>query len=152
MGGRVAAQLALVVGRADTAPSRTTTQPTGTSSWAAASAASLRASLMKCSSRGSTPRMAGRYPQPVRIASVNVGLPSALEFDGRSVVSGIVKAPVAGPTMVRATNLDGDRQADLRVHGGPDKAVYAYPIQHYDPLDRPPRAASSRRTATSART
>ena len=75
--------------------------------------------------------MAGRYPQPVRIASVNVGLPSALEFDGRSVVSGIVKAPVAGPTMVRATNLDGDRQADLRVHGGPDKAVYAYPIQHY---------------------
>lgn len=65
------------------------------------------------------------------IVSVNVGLPSQLTFDGRTVISGIVKAPVDGPVMVRLTNLDGDRQADLSVHGGPDKAVYAYPVQHY---------------------
>jgi MOSC domain-containing protein YiiM len=67
----------------------------------------------------------------VRIVSVNVGRPAPLEFDGRTVTSAIVKAPVAGRVMARATNLDGDGQADLRVHGGPDKAVYAYPVQHY---------------------
>jgi MOSC domain-containing protein YiiM len=75
--------------------------------------------------------MTGRYPQPVRIVSVNVGLPAPLEFDGRSVTSGIVKEPVEGRVMVRRTNLDGDAQADLRVHGGADKAVYLYPAQHY---------------------
>ena len=75
--------------------------------------------------------MAGRYPQPVRIVSVNVGRAATLEFDGRSVTSGIVKAPVDGPVMVRRINLDGDAQADLRVHGGADKAVYLYPAQHY---------------------
>ncbi len=68
----------------------------------------------------------------MRIVSVNAGLPSELSFDGRTVLSGIVKEPVAGRVAVRRTNLDGDRQADLRVHGGPDKAVYAYPAQHYD--------------------
>jgi MOSC domain-containing protein YiiM len=75
--------------------------------------------------------MDGRYPHAVRIVSVNVGRPAALEFDGRSVVSAIVKRPVGGPVMVRATNLDGDAQANLEVHGGPDKAVYVYPLQHY---------------------
>lgn len=75
--------------------------------------------------------MAGRYPQRVRIVSVNVGRPATLEFDGRSVRSAIVKRPVAGRVMVRRTNLDGDAQADLRVHGGADKAVYVYPAQHY---------------------
>ena len=75
--------------------------------------------------------MAGRYPQRVRIVSVNVGRPATLEFDGRSVRSAIVKRPVAGRVMVRHTNLDGDAQADLRVHGGADKAVYVYPAQHY---------------------
>jgi len=52
-------------------------------------------------------------------------------YQGKEVSTGIFKAPVSGPTMVRRTNLDGDRQADLRVHGGPEKAVYAYPHQHY---------------------
>jgi MOSC domain-containing protein YiiM len=75
--------------------------------------------------------MAGRYPQPMRIVSVNVGRPAALEYDGRSVRSAIIKAPAGGRVMVRRTNLDGDGQADLRVHGGPDKAVYLYPVQHY---------------------
>jgi MOSC domain-containing protein YiiM len=46
-------------------------------------------------------------------------------------MSGIVKKPVAGPVLVRTLNLDGDGQADLSVHGGVDKAVYAYPSEHY---------------------
>lgn len=65
------------------------------------------------------------------VESVNVGLPRSVEHEGRTVVTGIFKRPVAGRVMVRATNLDGDRQADLRVHGGPDKAVYLYPAEHY---------------------
>ncbi len=62
---------------------------------------------------------------------MNVGRPAPLEFDGRTATSAIVKRPAEGRVMARETNLDGDGQADLRVHGGPDKAVYAYPVQHY---------------------
>ena len=65
------------------------------------------------------------------VESVNVGLPRRVAHEGRTVSTGIYKEPVAGRVMVRATNLDGDRQADLRVHGGPDKAVYLYPAEHY---------------------
>jgi MOSC domain-containing protein YiiM len=68
----------------------------------------------------------------VRIGSVNVGMPAPLRrHDGAVVPSGIVKAPVAGRVHVGRTNLAGDGQADLTVHGGPDKAVYAYPAEHY---------------------
>jgi MOSC domain-containing protein YiiM len=68
----------------------------------------------------------------VRIGSVNVGMPAPLRgTGGAEVASGIVKAPVAGRVRVGHTNLDGDGQADLTVHGGPDKAVYAYPAEHY---------------------
>jgi len=49
-----------------------------------------------------------------------------------AVSTGIFKEPVAGPVMLRTLNLDGDRQADLTVHGGPSKAVYVYPSEHYD--------------------
>ena len=45
---------------------------------------------------------------------------------------GHLKAPVTGPVMARTLNLDGDRQADLEVHGGVDKAIYAYPSEHYE--------------------
>src|SRR5207248_2040733 len=48
-----------------------------------------------------------------------------------SVATGIFKEPVAGLVGVKTLNLDGDRQADLTVHGGPDKAVYLYPSEHY---------------------
>ena len=51
--------------------------------------------------------------------------------DGEPVSTGIFKEPVLGNIKVRTLNLDGDRQADLSVHGGPDKAVYAYPSEHY---------------------
>ncbi|MEM9674347.1 MAG: MOSC domain-containing protein [Bacteroidota bacterium] len=67
----------------------------------------------------------------MQIISVNVGLPQTVMYQGKEVSTGIFKAPVSEPTMVRRTNLDGDLQADLRVHGGPEKAVYAYPYQHY---------------------
>jgi len=67
----------------------------------------------------------------VRIVSVNVGLPREVAWKGRSVVTGIFKQPVADRIVMRTLNLDGDRQADLTVHGGPSKAVYAYPAEHY---------------------
>jgi len=68
-----------------------------------------------------------------RVISVNVGIPA--EIGGtpknRKVLSGIIKNPVAGSVIVGKLNLDGDRQADLSVHGGEDKAVYVYPSEHY---------------------
>jgi MOSC domain-containing protein YiiM len=66
-----------------------------------------------------------------RVVSVNVGLPRTVHWKGRDVATGIFKEPVAGRVAVRRLNLDGDGQADLSVHGGPDKAVYAYPLEHY---------------------
>jgi MOSC domain-containing protein YiiM len=67
----------------------------------------------------------------LRIVSVNVGLPREVLWKGRTVSTGIFKDPVAGRVAVRALNLDGDRQADLTVHGGASKAIYAYPSEHY---------------------
>jgi MOSC domain-containing protein YiiM len=68
----------------------------------------------------------------MKVISVNVGLPREVSANGQPVLTGIFKQPVEGRVAVRRLNLDGDRQADLSVHGGPDKAVYAYPAQHYD--------------------
>ncbi len=68
----------------------------------------------------------------MRVVSVNVGLPREVEWKHRRVNTAIFKAPVDGTIPVRKLNLDGDRQADLTVHGGPDKAVYGYPLEHYD--------------------
>ena len=67
----------------------------------------------------------------MRIVSVNTGLPADLATPDGVVRSGIVKRPVSGRVRVGRTNLEGDGQADLGVHGGPDKAVYAYPGEHY---------------------
>jgi MOSC domain-containing protein YiiM len=66
------------------------------------------------------------------LLSLNVGLPRDIVYKGASINTGIFKLPVAGRTRLRTLNLDGDRQADLTVHGGPDKAVYGYPIEHYE--------------------
>jgi MOSC domain-containing protein YiiM len=68
----------------------------------------------------------------MKIISVNVGLPRLVLRNGEPVSTGIFKEPVAGRVMMRTLNLDGDRQADLSVHGGPEKAVYGYPSEHYD--------------------
>jgi MOSC domain-containing protein YiiM len=67
----------------------------------------------------------------MKLISVNVGRPRPVPHEGRVVSTGIFKEPVAGPVFLRRLNLDGDGQADLRVHGGADKAVYAYPFEHY---------------------
>src|SRR5215831_2957098 len=67
----------------------------------------------------------------MKVISVNVGLPKEIPIGERLVATGIFKEPVAGPVRVRTLNLDGDRQADLSVHGGVDKAVYMYPSEHY---------------------
>ena len=66
-----------------------------------------------------------------QVLSVNVGQPRAVVWKGRTVVTGIFKEPVAGRIAVRQLNLEGDRQADLTVHGGPEKAIYAYPREYY---------------------
>jgi MOSC domain-containing protein YiiM len=68
----------------------------------------------------------------MKIISLNVGRPQLVVWDGQTVSTGIYKTPVGGRVTLRALNLDGDRQADLTVHGGPFKAVYAYPSEHYD--------------------
>jgi MOSC domain-containing protein YiiM len=64
-----------------------------------------------------------------RLVSVNVGRPRPVDTGGRTVVTAIWKAPVDGRVAVRGVNVDGDDQADRSVHGGPDKAVYAYAIE-----------------------
>jgi MOSC domain-containing protein YiiM len=68
----------------------------------------------------------------MRIVSVNTGLPREVLWRGVPILTGIFKHPVAGRVAVKMLDLDGDRQADLTVHGGKDKAVYAYPLDHYD--------------------
>jgi MOSC domain-containing protein YiiM len=75
--------------------------------------------------------MGGTYKM-ARILSVNVSLPKVIDFEGQRITTGIFKEPVEGRVNLRTLNLDGDRQADLTVHGGPDKAVYAYSMEHYD--------------------
>jgi MOSC domain-containing protein YiiM len=68
----------------------------------------------------------------MKLLAVNVGVPREVEWKGRRVRTAIFKEPVAGRVAVRRHNLAGDAQADLTVHGGRDKAVYAYPAEHYD--------------------
>ena len=67
----------------------------------------------------------------MKLLSVNVSLPREASWRGKAVTTGIFKRPVTGRAIVRTLNLEGDGQADLRVHGGPNKAVYAYPSEHY---------------------
>lgn len=67
----------------------------------------------------------------MHVVSVNVSLPKTVEWRGRRVTTAIFKEPVKGRIPIRRTGLAGDRQADPSVHGGPKKAVYAYPSEHY---------------------
>jgi MOSC domain-containing protein YiiM len=69
----------------------------------------------------------------MKLISVNIGLPvDVILGDGKIVTTGIFKEPVEGEVMLRTLNLDGDKQADLTVHGGASKAVYGYPSEHYE--------------------
>jgi MOSC domain-containing protein YiiM len=67
----------------------------------------------------------------MKLVSVNVGLPREVTWHGNIVTTAIFKQPVEGRVALRKLNLDGDRQADLTVHGGEHKAVYCYPFEHY---------------------
>lgn len=67
----------------------------------------------------------------VKLVSLNVARPRLMVYNGKTINTGIFKQPVSGPVQLRTLNLDGDRQADLSVHGGPYKAVYGYPSEHY---------------------
>lgn len=68
----------------------------------------------------------------IKLVSVNAGLPREVTWHGQTVTTGIFKQPVKGRVALRKLNLDGDRQADLTVHGGERKAVYCYPLAHYE--------------------
>jgi len=68
----------------------------------------------------------------MKLVSLNIGLPREVVWRGINVTTGIFKQPVEGRVTLRRLNLDGDRQADLTVHGGEYKAVYCYPLAHYD--------------------
>ena len=66
-----------------------------------------------------------------KLLSVNVGLPKDVEWEGRTVHTGIWKSPVDGPQTVRRLNIDGDGQGDLQGHGGVNRAVYVYQIESH---------------------
>jgi len=72
----------------------------------------------------------------MKLLSVNVSLPKEFTFQGRTTTTGIFKEPVSGRVMLRTLSLDGDGQADLKNHGGIDKAAYAYSIENYDYWER----------------
>lgn len=67
----------------------------------------------------------------MRIVSISVGRPREIQWRGKTVTTSIFKTPVSGRVLVKRLNVDGDQQSDLTVHGGADKAVYAYPSEHY---------------------
>ena len=77
-------------------------------------------------------RAADHQKKRMQILSVNVGLPREVIWKNETVQTGIFKSPVAGDVHVGTLNLAGDRQANLVVHGGPQKAVYGYPSEHYE--------------------
>jgi MOSC domain-containing protein YiiM len=68
----------------------------------------------------------------MKLISVNCGLPREVDWHGHAVMTSIYKKPVEGRIALRQLNLDGDGQSDLTVHGGEYKAVYCYPVQHYE--------------------
>ena len=70
-------------------------------------------------------------PLTMRVLSINVGGPRQVETKAGLVLTSIFKSPVQGKVPLVRHNLHGDRQSDLRVHGGPYKAVYLYPFEHY---------------------
>jgi MOSC domain-containing protein YiiM len=68
----------------------------------------------------------------MKVVSLNIGLPREVTWRGRKTTTATYKQPAGGRVALRKLNLDGDRQADLTVHGGEHKAVYCYPLTHYD--------------------
>lgn len=66
-----------------------------------------------------------------KVVSICVARPKLVVFEGRTIQTAIFKTPVTGKIELTTLNLAGDKQADLTVHGGPDKAIYSYPLEHY---------------------
>jgi MOSC domain-containing protein YiiM len=79
-----------------------------------------------------SPAFEFKQREKMKVLSVNVALPRLIAWKGQTFNTGIFKEPVDGAVMMRQLDFDGDRQADLSVHGGPYKAVYAYPSEHYE--------------------
>ncbi len=84
---------------------------------------------------------AGSFPRPsevaaVRVVSVNVSLARVVPWKGGTVSTGIYKEATDRRVHVTTLGVEGDEQADRRVHGGPRKTVYAYPVEHYPPWRR----------------
>src|SRR5215475_13010457 len=73
----------------------------------------------------------GDRPQQAVLLSVNVGMPKNVDWQGKTVYTGVWKRPVDGPVMARRLNLDGDGQGDLNGHGGEQRAVLVYQIESY---------------------
>ena len=67
----------------------------------------------------------------MKLVAISVGRPRDVQWRGRKAQTSIFKTPVSGRVHVRRDNVEGDQQSDLSVHGGPEKAVYAYPAEHY---------------------
>jgi len=72
------------------------------------------------------------HSEMIRLVSINVGRPRRVHWNGETVSTSIFKSPVNGPVALRKHQLEGDQQGDPSLHGGPTKAVYAYPAHHYD--------------------
>ena len=83
-------------------------------------------------SRISRPEASSNRRTDMKLISINCGLPREVGWHGTKVTTSIYKQPVKGRVVLRTLNLDGDKQSDLTVHGGEHKAVYCYPIEHYD--------------------
>jgi MOSC domain-containing protein YiiM len=79
-----------------------------------------------------SPAFEFKQREKMKVLSVNVALPRLIAWKGQTFNTGIFKEPVDGALVMRQLDFDGDRQADLSVHGGPYKAVYAYPSEHYE--------------------
>jgi MOSC domain-containing protein YiiM len=67
----------------------------------------------------------------MKLVAISVGRPREVQWRGRNVQTSIFKTPVSCRVHVARENIEGDQQSDLSVHGGPEKAVYAYPAEHY---------------------
>src|SRR5438034_6475128 len=67
----------------------------------------------------------------MKVVAISVGRPREVQWRGRKVQTSIFKTPVSHRVHVKRDNIEGDQQSDLSVHGGPEKAVYAYPAEHY---------------------
>lgn len=68
----------------------------------------------------------------MELISVNVAVPKVVNINGKHVLTGIYKTPVQEAAWVKLLGIDGDNQADKKVHGGPHQAVYCFPSEHYD--------------------